>query len=149
MNRAHRRKLHYGCELDGRMLWRCRRGMKELDVLLERYRPHASRGRLARRNGACSQLLLELPDPELAAYLLGHAAPADPQLARLARRSAVAYSRRKRAVEPGGAQMLSASQPVQASATLYVRRMQILNFLKACESIAFAGAAARRSRGAP
>ena len=68
-----------------RLLWRCRRGLKELDVLLERYAaaalPDASpaeRAVLAR--------LLELPDPQLAGYLLAGAVPADPQLAALAGR---------------------------------------------------------------
>jgi antitoxin CptB len=64
------------------LLWRCRRGMKELDVLLERYvrrrLPEAipeERRTLAR--------LLDLPDPLLADYLLGHAAAVEPQMARL------------------------------------------------------------------
>lgn len=66
-----------------RLRWRCRRGMKELDLLLERYLsldfPTASscdRQAFAR--------FLELPDPELAAYLLGGVVPADSDLARLA-----------------------------------------------------------------
>ena len=65
-----------------RLLWRCRRGMKELDVLLERFArrelPLASAGQrqtLAR--------FLELPDPELVDYLLGQAIPADRELAQL------------------------------------------------------------------
>jgi antitoxin CptB len=70
-----------------RLLWRCRRGLKELDVLLERYAraalPHASpdeRRLLAR--------LLELPDPELAQFLLGGIVPPDRALAALAARIA-------------------------------------------------------------
>jgi antitoxin CptB len=65
-----------------RLLWRCRRGMKELDVLLERFArrelPQASPGQrhtLAR--------FLELPDPVLVDYLLGQAIPADRELANL------------------------------------------------------------------
>jgi antitoxin CptB len=65
-----------------RLLWRCRRGMKELDVLLERFArrelPQASAGQrqtLAR--------FLELPDPVLVDYLLGQAIPADRELANL------------------------------------------------------------------
>ena len=56
-----------------RLLWRCRRGMKELDVLL-RAGWSASLMR-PRRRAACAVFarLLELPDPELAAYLLGQA----------------------------------------------------------------------------
>jgi len=53
-----------------RLRWRCRRGMRELDVLLERYLderwPTAPAGRRA-----AFRALLELPDPELAALLLG------------------------------------------------------------------------------
>jgi antitoxin CptB len=70
-----------------RLLWRCRRGMKELDVLLDRF----ARGELP---GASSEqrrtfeLLLELPDPLLADYLFGYAAPPEPALAELARRIA-------------------------------------------------------------
>jgi antitoxin CptB len=62
------------------LLWLCRRGMKELDVLLGRYAavglphaPPAERASFAR--------LLQLPDPLLAAYLLASDAPADPALA--------------------------------------------------------------------
>ena len=53
-----------------RLRWRSRRGMRELDVLLERYlkdrwptAPESSRDAF--------RALLELPDPELAALLLG------------------------------------------------------------------------------
>jgi antitoxin CptB len=65
-----------------RLLWRCRRGMKELDVLLERAVPRlladaspAERERIAQ--------LLALADPLLAGYLLGDATPPDPHLAQL------------------------------------------------------------------
>jgi antitoxin CptB len=68
-----------------RMLWRCRRGMKELDVLLERY-ARASFAAASAAERRAFAALLELPDPTLADYLFGHAIPADPQLAQLARR---------------------------------------------------------------
>jgi antitoxin CptB len=62
-----------------RLLWRCRRGLKELDLLLERFArgglPLPLRGRFA--------LLLELPDPVLADYLLGGLEPAEPEMAQL------------------------------------------------------------------
>ena len=67
------------------LLWRCRRGMKELDVVLERYAaaalPRAGAGerRLLAR-------LLEHPDPELAGYFLGGAVPAEPDMAALVMR---------------------------------------------------------------
>jgi antitoxin CptB len=66
----------------GRLLWRCRRGMKELDVVLERYvqlrLPEAS----PQERQALSQLL-ELPDPVLADYVFGHATAVEPPLAAL------------------------------------------------------------------
>ena len=67
------------------LLWRCRRGMKELDVLLERYAaavlPQA--GPAERRLFA---RLLEQPDPELAGYLLGGEPPLEPEMAALVTR---------------------------------------------------------------
>jgi len=60
----------------GRLAWRCRRGMKELDLLLagwlrDRY-PAASQ-----TERAAFAAFLELPDPVLARYLLGGESPAD------------------------------------------------------------------------
>jgi antitoxin CptB len=67
-----------------KLLWRCRRGMKELDVVLERYaRAHLERATADERQVFAK--LLDLPDPELAEYFLGHATPDDPELARLTR----------------------------------------------------------------
>jgi antitoxin CptB len=68
-----------------RMLWRCRRGMKELDIILERY-VRASHGQANPAERRAFAALLELPDPQLADYVFGHDVPADPDLARLARR---------------------------------------------------------------
>jgi antitoxin CptB len=70
-----------------RLLWRCRRGMKELDVLLERF----ARGELPGASGEQRRTFarfLELPDPLLADYLFGYAIPPEPELAELARRLA-------------------------------------------------------------
>jgi antitoxin CptB len=73
-----------GLDAEGRrLLWRCRRGMKELDVLLERY----ARSHLAQASDAQRRIfarLLELPDPDLADYLLGQLEAPEPELARLA-----------------------------------------------------------------
>ena len=66
-----------------RLLWRCRRGMKELDVMLERFARDALAHASPQERGALEELL-SLPDPLLAQYLLGGNAPPDPQLARLA-----------------------------------------------------------------
>jgi len=53
----------------GRLRWRCRRGMKELDVLLERwlgrYAATAEAGEMR-----AFEALLDLQDPQLARYLL-------------------------------------------------------------------------------
>ena len=58
----------------GRLRWRCRRGMKELDLLLTGYldvrwpeAPGPER--------AAFEAFLELPDPDIAGLLLGHAEP--------------------------------------------------------------------------
>ena len=68
----------------GRLLWRCRRGMKELDVLLERF----ARKRLGSADAAERHTFarfLELPDPLLADYLLRSEVPPEPEFAALAR----------------------------------------------------------------
>ncbi|MGB8328018.1 MAG: succinate dehydrogenase assembly factor 2 [Steroidobacteraceae bacterium] len=69
----------------GRLAWRCRRGMQELDILLARY---------LREQYACASseeraafvALLDLPDPLIARYLLGGVTPPDSSLAMLTRR---------------------------------------------------------------
>ena len=67
-----------------RLLWRCRRGMKELDVLLERFaRSHLAAADLETR--AVFERFLELPDPVLADYLLGDAQPDNAQFVGLVR----------------------------------------------------------------
>jgi len=58
--------------------------MKELDVLLERYLRIEWRASTAEQKALFDQLL-DLPDPELAAYLLGHVVPPQPSLAQLTR----------------------------------------------------------------
>jgi antitoxin CptB len=64
--------------------WRCRRGMKELDILLLRHlrdrlisAPSAERAAFAD--------FLELPDPDIARYLLAGDVPDDPRHAALCR----------------------------------------------------------------
>ena len=53
-----------------RLRWRCRRGLRELDVLLERYL--AERWPTApAEHQAAFRTLLELPDPELEGLILG------------------------------------------------------------------------------
>ena len=69
-----------GSPVHGRLRWRCRRGMKELDVLLERFAQQL----LPQASVADCRLfseLLDLPDPLLAGYLLGGEVPSEPHLA--------------------------------------------------------------------
>ena len=64
----------------GRLAWRCRRGMKELDLILQAWLEEGYE-----RASPAERLLfaefLELPDPELARYLLGADTPSDPAVA--------------------------------------------------------------------
>ena len=65
-----------------RLRWRCRRGMKELDLLLVRWLEEGwpESGEERRREFAS---LLEQPDPDIADWLLGGARPADASRAAL------------------------------------------------------------------
>jgi antitoxin CptB len=66
----------------GKLRWRCRRGMKELDLLtlsyLERHYPDAP----AEEQRAFAELL-ELQDPLLMSYMVGRETPADATVARV------------------------------------------------------------------
>ena len=63
----------------GQLAWRCRRGMRELDELLSTWlRERYSASGMASQ--ADFRALLELPDPDIAAYLLGPGAPEDERL---------------------------------------------------------------------
>ncbi len=66
----------------GRLRWRCRRGMKELDVLLTRWLDEHHREAAPVRRAAFERLL-ELPDPDIAGWFLGRARPDDAELAAL------------------------------------------------------------------
>lgn len=69
--------------------WRCRRGMKELDVLLTRYldRDYYT-APLGQRQAF--ELLLEKPDPEILDYILGRAVPENRELALVIARLSIA-----------------------------------------------------------
>jgi antitoxin CptB len=73
-----------------RLHWRCRRGMRELDVLLTRYVNFcmALPAAQATRELALIEQLLELQDPELQRYLLAGGRPENPELAALVARIA-------------------------------------------------------------
>ena len=68
-----------------RLLWRCRRGMRELDILLERF-ARDGLPRASEEEWRAFTELLALPDPALAGYLLAGAVPREDRLARLVRR---------------------------------------------------------------
>jgi antitoxin CptB len=67
----------------GKLTWRCRRGMKELDFLLLRYLPRHALATSEER--AAFVEFLELPDPDIARYLLAGDVPPDPRHAALCR----------------------------------------------------------------
>ncbi len=62
-----------------RLRWHCRRGMRELDVLLTRYLdkiyPQATE-----TQRQAFETLLDLPDPLILAYVIGTETPAEPAL---------------------------------------------------------------------
>jgi antitoxin CptB len=66
----------------GRLRWRCRRGLRELDELLTRYVDEQYSSAPAADQAAFRELL-DSHDPLLYAYFLGRETPADPRLARL------------------------------------------------------------------
>ena len=68
----------------GRLRWRCRRGMRELDVLLTRY-VDEHYARASSQDQEAFRTLLESPDPLIRAYCLGHEAPPTRALASLIR----------------------------------------------------------------
>ena len=60
----------------GRLRWRCRRGMKELDELLLAYLPvHVD---ASVDDQAAFEALLDLPDPDLYRLVLASGPPAEP-----------------------------------------------------------------------
>jgi antitoxin CptB len=63
----------------GQLRWRCRRGMKELDLLLSGYLVERWSGASTVERAAFERIL-ELPDPLLAAYLMEREVPSDPAL---------------------------------------------------------------------
>ena len=63
----------------GRLRWRCRRGMKELDVLLARYVEEHYGGSSPAAQRAFLELL-EAPDPVIYAYCMGQSRAPTPML---------------------------------------------------------------------
>jgi len=59
-----------------RLRWRCRRGMRELDVMLTRYLDRVWATASPSERDAFMQLV-DLQDPDLFGYLVGRATPAE------------------------------------------------------------------------
>jgi antitoxin CptB len=68
-----------------RLRWRSRRGMRELDAVLLGFIDQAF-DTLDTAETERLRLILDLPDPELYAYLVGRVVPEDPKLAELLQR---------------------------------------------------------------
>jgi antitoxin CptB len=75
-----------------RMRWRCRRGMRELDGVLETFFATAF-DTLSDADKSRFAAILDLPDPDLYAYLVGRSEPTDPGSAALIARIRAAASR--------------------------------------------------------
>jgi antitoxin CptB len=67
-----------------RLEWRCRRGMKELDLMLLRYLRERHETAASAERAAFAEFL-ELPDPDLARYLIAGDVPNDPRHAAVCR----------------------------------------------------------------
>ena len=67
-----------------KLRWRCRRGMRELDAVLQSFLASASA--LEEKDLSRFEAILDLPDPELFAYLTGRSVPQDPATAFLIER---------------------------------------------------------------
>ncbi|MFC0118798.1 succinate dehydrogenase assembly factor 2 [Pseudoalteromonas xiamenensis] len=65
-----------------RIKWACRRGMLELDVLLEPF-VEAAYDALSAEDKYVFQQLLEVEDPDLFAWFMGHEQCPDPILAKM------------------------------------------------------------------
>lgn len=66
-------------EIPSELRWRCRRGMRELDVLLSRWLETRWTASTSRQQAAFARLLGS-EDDQLWDWLLGRARPADPEL---------------------------------------------------------------------
>ncbi len=68
-----------------RLLWKCRRGLRETGVLLEDFMRHRYDA-LTPRERRCLAVLLEYPEPELLACIVGEQAAPDATTAQLLQR---------------------------------------------------------------
>jgi antitoxin CptB len=75
-----------------RLKWRSRRGMRELDAVLQSFLAAAGRDGLGDDDLARFEAILDLPDPTLLAYLCGRSEPADAAIAALIERIRASHS---------------------------------------------------------
>ena len=68
--------------IDGRLRWRCRRGTRELDLVLDRFLTAAGAA-LDEDTRQGLERLLDRPDQDLLDWVAGRSAPPDPGLAAL------------------------------------------------------------------
>lgn len=67
-----------------RLYWQCRRGMRELDLLLQGFL-HQQRDWFDSDRQACFETLLNYPDAVLLEWLMGRQIPSDKEVAQLVR----------------------------------------------------------------
>jgi antitoxin CptB len=67
---------------DAKLIWKCRRGMLELDLILSSFIKNGL-VHLTDPERVVFERLLEEPDPDLYAYFMGQDSPHDPELATL------------------------------------------------------------------
>jgi antitoxin CptB len=65
-----------------RLQWRCRRGIRELDLLLRRFLEHGY-DRLSHEDKRMFEYLLDQNDPDLLAWLIGNSDPLEENTRRL------------------------------------------------------------------
>jgi antitoxin CptB len=71
-------------QLRNRLAWQCRRGMRELDVLLKGFLEHRFEGLDAQQRNSLARLL-DYPDAVLLECLMGRMVPADRDVATIVR----------------------------------------------------------------
>jgi antitoxin CptB len=65
-----------------KLLWRCRRGVKELDVLFTQF-VEQSYDSLSDNEKSAFDKLLKIEDPDILAFILYSEIPSDPDVARI------------------------------------------------------------------
>lgn len=66
-------------ERKAKIIWHCRRGMLELDLILQRFLKH-SLDKLSEAQCTMFERLLDYPDPDLYAWLMGYESPTSKEL---------------------------------------------------------------------